>query len=399
MGKKNENKIAINCLAFVLIFWGEICFYKEETLIIYILITATGIGLSFWKNWGMISSRIKRDNVVIWLTLIYLLFFFNGIFRLRKGDFNWDTLGYRYVEIIALFLIISSLLLEGMKEFEKVCAVVGGLSIAYLLYEEYDIILAGGTRIGDSLSGNVNVVGYNFGILSTLMIWFYCQEKRLWKLAFFAGFSGCALATGSKKVLIMLVLDAVIYFWYEKNRMTGWLKVLFFLVALLILVFKVPYLYNIIGERTINMLKTMLYGTSNQWYSHSTDVRESMIQEALLFFTENPILGGGWNYFYAHTAYEYEYSHCNYTEILCSFGIVGAVLFYSRYIYNIIVACEYQKTKRYNNLCILIMVLMVEALVLDWAAVTFSAQCVWYLPVIISAAAVDTIHQKELSVL
>lgn len=142
------------------------------------------------------------------------------------------------------------------------------------------------------------------------------------------------------------------------------------------------------------MIDTLIYGTASLEYSYSTEVRDEMIKEAFHFFLNNPIFGNGWNYFYAHTMYGYEYSHCNYTELLCSFGILGTLLFYSKYFSNLFVMIKNIHNKFiHKDLLVLIFILTVEALLLDWAAVTFSAQCIWYLPVIIASSSASVLSK------
>lgn len=395
MFKFESRKINTDCIAVILIFVGEICFYTMPTLLLYLLMTGLGTAMGIWNNINRFTFKVKKNNFIVWLTLIWLLYFFYGCFYLQKGNFNWDTLGWRYFEIIGLYLAISDLFVRNERKLESAFMITGSISVLYLLYTEWENILAGSIRIGDALSGNVNTVGYNFGLLSTFSIWFYCREKKLTRLLFFLLFTAVALATGSKKVLMMMAINVFIYFWYEKNTLGGWIKVLLFIAIATYLIFGVPYLYHIIGERTINMFKTMMYGGSSEWYSHSTEVREAMLQEAIELFKTKPLFGGGWNYFYAHTVYEYDYSHCNYTEMLCTFGILGTALFYVRYLDAAKFAFERRKVKEIKDHIILVCALIVDALLLDWAAVTFSAQCVWYFPLIICASIIYTAQFNE----
>lgn len=393
----NGKAISCDSISVVLIFVGEICFYTIDSLYLYWILTGLGMILGILHNINRFSLRIRRDNFILWVSIMYVIYFIYGFLFLQKGEFPWDTMGYRFLEIIALYLAISNMFANDILKFQNAVVITGIISAAYLIYSEGSNILLGGQRIGDSLSGNVNTVGFNFGIISTIIMWFYCKEKKTYKIILFLAFSVLMLITGSKKVLIIIIANLLMFFWYEKKKISGWLKTVFILLVAIYVIFNVPYFYDIIGSRVEAMIETMLFGSSSAIYSHSTEVRDEMIQEAFKLFQSKPIFGGGWNYFYSHTVYGYEYSHCNYTEMLCSFGIVGTAIFYGRHIHDARLALKSRITKIDENrdLITLILILTAEALILDWAAVTFSAQCVWYLPVIICAAAIRTMRQNN----
>lgn len=377
----------LSAISIFLILLGEICFYTSDTIAIYTLLAGTGIilqALFFIRN-KVTNYVIKIDNFVFWTLLVYMMYFVYGTFLLQKGGFQWYTFLYRCLEVISLYQAISVVLKEHFDQFIKILIYVGLISLCYLVWQEGTNIIKGDMRIGDSLSGNVNTVGYNFGIISNLIMNSYCQNKSKYKLLIFMLFSLMMILTGSKKIMIIFLINIAMYFWYERHKIKGWIKLFFVSVFGLYLIFFVPYFYNILGFRIETMMESLFF--NNVHASHSTEVRALMMNEAFGFFLENPLFGGGWNYFYAHTVYGYEYSHCNYTEMLSSFGIFGTALYYSRHIKNIIYSWKFKnKIFNNNNFVILILVLTLEALLLDFAVVSFSAQCVWYLPMIICSA-------------
>lgn len=385
----------INVIAITLIMVAEICFFKVDSIRIYWMLSAGGMLLSFANNFKYFTTIIRKNSLLLWLIPIYIIYFIYGFLFLQKGQFNWDTLLYRMVESIALYYASTGILKKRKIDNLILPFIVAGIiSAIYLLTLESSLILLGGVRIGDSLSGNVNTVGYNFGLISVLLMWWYCQKHSRIKLILLILFSALMLVTGSKKVLIVLVVDIAVLFFYERKRLSGWLKLLVVLAIGLYVLFNVPYFYEIIGIRIEGMIMTMFGNASSSMYSYSTDVRNEMIAEAFKVFSNKPIFGGGWNNFYASTNFGYEYSHCNYTELLCSFGIIGTVFYYSRHVYNIKVALKRLKNQECINSTILALALVVVVLFLDWAVVTFSSQCVWYLPIILSSAILNEISNE-----
>lgn len=52
----------------------------------------------------------------------------------------------------------------------------------------------------------------------------------------------------------------------------------------------------------------------------------------------------------------------------------------------------HRKNSNYYDITVLAFVLSLMILLIDWVAVTFSAQCIWYLPLTISSAILDEIE-------
>ena len=396
--KIGRHKIEYNGIAIALILMAEICFYTAETIQIYFALSFAGIILAVISNIGTFTFKVKKNSFILWVCSFYLLIFIYGYLFLQKGEFNGITLFYRLIESIALYLTINELLRENRYQIISAFLWVGIISGIYLLVKEGSSIIAGNIRIGDSLSGNVNTVGFNFGIIATLVMWEYCQNKRKIMMVLYVLFSAVMLLTGSKKAIIILIMSLILYFFYEKGRISGWLKFVFLLVVGIYLIFNVPYFYEIIGSRIESMIQTAIMGYSATNYSYSTEIRNEMLEEGLQIFKLHPLFGGGYNNFYANTKTIYDYSHCNYIEIMCTFGIFGIIVFYSKHLNIVVNLVESFKRKLDSTFDyrVLALILMIDCLVLDWAAVTFSAQCVWYLPLIFSCAAINRIHEIEI---
>ncbi len=174
--------------------------------------------MAILNNINRFSFKFKKDNFVLWLSLMYAMYFFYGLFYLQMGEFPIDTLLYRFVEGIVLYLLLSSLLEKDTELLVKSFAISGVISMLYLISSEKTNILMGGSRIGDSLSGNVNTVGFNFGIISTVLMWSICKEKKIYKVLVFVLLSIFMLLTGSKKTLIIFIVDILIFFVYKRKK-------------------------------------------------------------------------------------------------------------------------------------------------------------------------------------
>lgn len=390
--QKSIKIIDFNILAIIMIIIAELCFYTASSINLYLILSLSGILLSLIYNLKYATFRIRKNSFIFYIFSILLIFLFNGVFLLQAGIFSVSKTIFRMMECIFLYISISSVIKEySILKLSLPFSVAGLFTAVFLFFKEKDNILLGGIRIGDSLSGNSNTIGYSFGIISLLLIWSYFQKKSKVKLTLYVIFVSFLLLTGSKKGIILLISELFIYIYYDNKSLTKFLKLIIIIIILYYIIFRTQYFYDIIGIRLYSMLVTITGKPSSELYSYSTDIREKLIYEAFKIFSKKPIFGGGWNYFYANTIYRYDYSHCNYLEILCSFGIVGLLLYYSKHINCIRIAINFMKENKYTKELVFVLVLLAVSLVLDWTVVSFSAQCIWYLPIIISSAIIDQI--------
>lgn len=400
MVNKNKLEYAVNCLSLVMIVVANYCFYTEDKIFLYALLTILGCAIAIIFNFKYFKLNISVDNYLIWTSLIYIIFISYGLFYLRAGIFSLNSLLIRLIENISMYLAISNLLKYKRVSIVSVFLIVGIVTVFVLLINEWSEILEGGLRIGDSLSGNVNTVGFHFGFISTLIAWEYSISKNKLSLLSLSIFIFFMILTGSKKTFIIIALDVILIFVNQKNKSSiRFFKLIIFFIIIVYLIFNVSYFYNILGIRIKSMVDTFLGIDSiyNNTYSYSTDIRKFMIKEAFEIFRNNPIFGGGYNNYFAHTVTHYEYSHCNYTEMLCSFGIFGTLIFYSKYINNLIFVMKKKLlvNKKYRNLALLILFLMMEMIIIDWMTVTFSGQSTGYLPIITSCAIINYIRNNK----
>lgn len=129
-------------------------------------------------------------------------------------------------------------------------------------------------------------------------------------------------------------------------------------------------LYNVIGERLergINFLTGGL-GAVDQ-----SDVERAFYREyAMQMFADKPIVGYGFNGFYAQMkAINYShpaYAHCNELELLADLGIVGFCIYYSLHIY--LLAGFARNLKKSRLECILGITFIVVIVVTDYFIVS-----------------------------
>lgn len=396
--KKRAPIVNWNSIALVLIITSNICFYTKEMQLIYYILSFSGIIISILNSLFHFKGTINKRSCIVWLIAVYTMYFIYGFLFLQAGKFPWESLLLRLIENISIYLAATGILKEQESKIVKPFIISGILSSIFLIIQESGAIISGGVRIGDSLSGNVNTVGFNFGIISMLVAWDYCRYGNRKEIILLILLSALVILTGSKKAIIILALDLLMILIYKKKKASIWLKVGLVSAISLYSLFNVPYLYDIAGSRIETMIATTINGkqTNADLYSYSTDMRTVMINEAANLFITKPIFGMGYNSFMANTVTQYDYSHCNYTELLCSFGIIGFVLYYMKQTSNIryIIKNKIIKSK-YRDFGIICLFLIAEMFIADWATVTFSGQCLGYIPITLTSAIVVYLSERN----
>lgn len=382
-------------IALILICVSNICFYTMEYILLYIVLTMVALGILALKAIpNLKSGRLYIPIGIVWLAINYGIFTFNGLLRLKSGTYNWDMMLYTCVQNCALYFGFSKILTteNWFKSLKNVIFSTTIISLLVLIGGEIQNFGVNGLRIGDSLSGNVNVAGANFGILSLFIVFFCNREKKLGNWFVFGIVSAVMLLTGSKMTIIVLMIDLIYFIATSKNKINTIFLVLIAMLLLLFIVFRVPYFYNVIGYRIIDMIY-QLFGVGPGHYSNSTNVRKIMIKEGLVFFTNHPLLGGGEKYFGSLTSTIYSYSHCNYTEILSNFGLVGFWVYYMPIFINIVFMVH--NKQRDNGLLALSASLLGVRLLLDWMQVTYSEPCIGYIPMLFSFIYIRLLYKED----
>ena len=140
--------------------------------------------------------------------------------------------------------------------------------------------------------------------------------------------------SGSRKGFLLL---AVVPFLYAGICFKGTKRVMYLMLAgaivvsIIFLIATTPELYNVMGQRVEYIWDSILNGGLASNSDESLDERSWMRSYAISMFVESPIWGNGMRGFaieMASIGRTFSYSHCNFTELLCNYGLIGFVLYY-----------------------------------------------------------------------
>ncbi|MCR2823819.1 O-antigen ligase family protein [Lederbergia panacisoli] len=299
------------------------------------------IVLAFFTFLYLLKKEIKITP--FYISFFFILLWFCGSL-LWAADFNSGL--KRSLTLINLF-IMNVLIYEILYTKKHVDTAIkyiiyGGVLmcfVAFLMTGPQGILIAitKGVRLGGEISQE-NVFGFYAAVTAVLCIFYaYIYKKRMYiLLAFIPIFF--SMMSGSKKAFLIIIVGVLLinYFNSEGKKFGKQLIGLFLIIGVGYIAFYIPA-FNIVTSR-ITEFWIYTFGDSST-IDKSTFYRQVMIEGGLELFKNNPIVGYGISnygyYFQRLTGYNFSYAHNNYIEILVNNGIIGFLLYYSLFIYNL----------------------------------------------------------------
>ena len=288
-----------------------------------------------------VKTKSKIFNYIatlpgIWFMSVSLMIFLYGFFGKYKVQYS---LIYHVTNMIYVLFICFILYYKRKKLldiFTNSCIYTIALVSIYLFINDFDDLLdaiskiiSGNSyyRFGDTGAGNVNLTAMAYAFLLIPIVYQIFRKKNLVRNFIILGLAGVIiLLTGSKKgVFALAIIFFCMAFFYHKTKLLNIIKIACLMLALLVVLRDVPLFYNLIWVRMEAMVQTLVMMDITD--GSSTSLRLNYIVTVLKTFWDKPILGHGW-YSFAYIHGDGMYSHCNYTEILFSCGIIGLLLYY-----------------------------------------------------------------------
>lgn len=342
---------------------------------IYLIIGIVGIYvlLRVIKRPYLISDVICT-HAFSWIFLFGILMFLYGYFGPYPEAYSFK---FHMSNLVYLFFALCIIYTSETNTLELVTVtsiiVLIYLSVHILLIDQSGIsqLMSGQIiRVGQTESGNVNstAILYVF-FLIPVVYQILVKKKRKYISIFIIGVA-FTLITGSKKGIFGIALLLFLcLMWNSENSAQLWknfFKAVAFLVLFVVILNVVPTLHELIWVRIVAMMDTVK--TMDMTSEASTSLRLRLASIAFIKSWEHPLFGHGWDTFanmYGTTAvYTKLYSHCNYTELLFSFGLIGFLLYYSLPFWILI------KLRRARQVAILAKMYVVLTLFKEIAAVS-----------------------------
>lgn len=204
--------------------------------------------------------------------------------------------------------------------------------IVYIMTYYKELISLNFTRLGDKF-GNINDIAISFGIGFSVCFSFILHSKFnilrfliLFALLFLFGF--CGLSTGSK-IFVLIITASMIFSIFVFMR-TKKLKWYWYIISALIVFLVAIVVLNLPAFETMKERIFMFLNPKSK--DKSTDIRFTMFVDGIYMFLRRPLFGFGISGFFSSSSFGNCWSHNNFSELLCSYGMIGFILFYIPYI-------------------------------------------------------------------
>lgn len=349
------------------------------------------------------DEKIARNRSaslpIKWYAIFFVCMVLVNVFRI-EGDaiLYLTTCINNLIFIILVYNVIQTK--NDVIVFVKAFGGIGFFFCLFLIPSIIITILSAGGRLGSNVREGGNEfladsisLGYILTIINLCQ--FYCtieskNTKRLLFLLFYAFSFFCILLTGTRKTLLAVILCLALYF-IIKNRKSLWKLVFYFSIgAIAILVvykitLNVEFLYHSIGYRLEGLI-----GYFNSDYAEvdqSTLAREELIKRGMDIFYENPLVGLGVNE--SMEILEASHPHNNYLSLL-DFG--GIIVFFAYYWFYLKIYLNYLKMKKYTNVDIVLLGVIVSQLLVDYAATTYN---IIFFPTFISVIYINSLYKNR----
>lgn len=369
--KRNKYTYEIICLSLLLTSQLLINYFPSEVIGILLILPAAISSLLFAIRKAGTLPRAKLKMCVLWLWIFgfHLLLLLYGITAPLECDYSLKLHIFNLFTIIILTLIT----LKHIEHIEMIVTPAFGMAICiislYILYLEKNNIpnIIKGYRLGNEIKLNPNTIAMTIVLLLPPIVKRLFVVKKLKEKVTLIGIILLSvtmiLFCGSKKAIFSLFLIFLIAaLFYKKTNLKQSVKALVVVGIIIWSLGNVDFMYNTIGKRIVLMYEVISKGAYTT--DTSTGERFLYIIKALQMSTEKPIFGHGFNTFKSLSGYGL-YSHCNFTELLFSFGIIGFLIYYS---IPICAAIRTYKQKKSNLICIMYLPM---ALVFDIGAVNY----------------------------
>jgi len=245
-------------------------------------------------------------------------------------------------------------------------------------YGPHTVLLATGsasTRLSNAYA-NVNSIGMACALSCVILFWGLMYRKFRW-WAVVPAFPALLVmaATQSRKAVLFAaggILALVVFrFSAQKSLLNGCLKIILSVAAITVMFYVLSQLglFAGVNERLESLVNLL---TDEGKVDSSTLRRRSLIALGMEWWRKYPIAGIGIGnpHILAERYLNFDaYLHNNFVELLCGGGIIGFVLYYSRYAYLFVNLWKYRRVEReYFSIC---SVWLLLTLAMDFAVVSY----------------------------
>lgn len=313
------------------------------------------------------EKKLKINSVFIYYSLFIIVCYLNiALGYSIVPQLSMSLLNTLIKNLLFLVLLYHYITAQNIDSFKKIFIFAATSASAILLIATY---VSTGLFV---LRGDESLINSNsLAICAAFAVcWIIASEKKL-RLSdglYISILSLFFILSGTRKAIIALLLGVIVYLClkHPKRLFRNVIIIIAVLGGGYLLLTKVPFLYNAMGNRIESFVDLLLGNEGDA----SAETRRHYIELGWQYFKENPIIGFGINSFKTIPGSYGTYSHNNYIELLFSVGIVGTISYYLMYAFILKRSIRQYFKERTNNVMIALSFIMV-LLVIDIAIVSY----------------------------
>ncbi len=331
----------LNYLSLLIYTFGIV--FAENTVVFYGC-AFLFLGIQLLALWTRGTLRLNAFLVIYGVYILYLL--------ACCGNAVFPAISLKRCIVMTLNLVINGFVMYLLADPVLRRRYLNGYCVTAALFGAYLVLSSGSNlfagRLGEFTGSflakdgiyNANIVGCTLLYAMIFDFYFFLEDRKPIRPLRMLFCLGCILLTGSRKAIISAALvlflvpmaDAYVRRKAVMRKLIRYSAIAIVVVAIaLVLLFKVPALYEIAGER-IEAMFLSLTEMENSTDS-SLRFRNRFVNQAKEYFFAHPIFGIGIDNFAQVNFIKGFYAHNNYWELLCGSGIIGGTLYYLLYVY------------------------------------------------------------------
>ena len=329
----------------------------------------------------MFNGSFYLSRHAVWYAVFICYTVTSLAFSTRPEAINSSHL-YQMLVCLCITLFVSEYITTE-KIFNYICwaFILSSFLMVALLYASGKLSGDYNERLGNEVSGNANTFA-TFIMYSVIYgFWLLISQNYRLSIKVFLCFSiiinlyALMLSAGRKFFVIPFVFLYILLLLKSKNNVSRsmikyTLLMLIIVYVIYLIMTRVPVLYNAIGVRMEQLINSI---TGSGTVDQSSIIRSQMRKAAITEWKKSPLFGYGFDTFKYLSTDEYRsiggYSHCNFTELLYSGGLVYISVYYSFFLHIIYKAFQNFKKNRVN--CAFAIAVIVSQLILDYGGVFY----------------------------
>ncbi|MBN2926913.1 MAG: O-antigen ligase family protein [Eubacterium sp.] len=325
LGKNRWSVYQILACVLIVSVWA----FNEEKYITY---PAKILFILVYGFHWLSNSKGKINKYQGWC-LLMCLFSVMAIFPAS----GMGTAIHTLINMLQVFLIgfVLSGYLKEKKEitlFFKFFVVGGFVLLVRLLIVTPTSVWLSYERLGESIGYNANDVGNKAAIAAIIAICLFKDKKEKYRriyLLMFIAMAILVLFSGSRKSLLAVVVTVILIYTIglenKKNIFFALIGISIGLIVAYQFMMHNESLYMTIGRRVESLIDVAFKGASE---ASSIDLREKYMKLAWGLIKKRPIFGVGLGNFAIVSGIGI-YCHCDYLEVMCSYGVPVSIFYYS----------------------------------------------------------------------